>query len=493
MTELISSYGRVVQQLRGVSRGRYPGPAVTETVLDHAFTSIGGLDTDALRHSAQLAAGDTETAGVQGWLGPLIKFLGSVGAGMVVSELMEKVQDWVENRGKAKEVAEAADRAADAIDLTVQESDGGIEAILMQLAEIISQISQHLATIDPEKQSELFMTTVQAGADIIDDAAAMVLGLCADRDRAIEDCYCALIDHGNRVCGQPDPTVAPAVSAPQSGGAGSDNGTGSAPGGAGGSGAGTAAPPVTTPASVAPTEEGLRGSQPVTPTEPAPGETATENRDRGDKVGDCQEDIKEDPSPSDCDPDTPGTSEPAGEGASGEDQPGSGAFAAGDGQGLLLGALGAGLLAAGVGLIIDFLEQAVQEMVAGAAPEMPVELPTEIPAEIAAEIPIEAAEQIQPETAPPSDPAAKIPAPATSTTPEAELHLVPEPAPKPQPTAVPAAATDHTTPLMSSPESPQVVQQTPVVSVPGTPATPGPPGPPGPPESQARIHKAGGW
>ena len=530
MTELIAGYGRAVQQLRGVSRGRYPGPAVTETVLDHAFTSIAGLDTDALRASARLAAGNADTTGVQGWLGPLLKFFGSVGAGLVVSEVIEKVEDWVTNRGEATEVADAADRAADAIDTTVLESDGGIEAILVQLAEIIGQISSHLATIDPEKHPELFMTTLQAGVDIIDDAAAMVLGLCADRDRAIEDCYCALIDHGNRVCGQPDPVLAPAVSAPQARGA-AGSGVGGDAGGSGGISAGTGTPPVTsketptvaspvtTPASVPPVEGG------------AGDDLGPVDKSGEDASGDCSEHTeKEQP---DCAPDvtrdqeSPCVESPDAE-TPGAELPGGDDINTGGSGGMLLGAIGAGLLVAGVGLIINFLEQAVHDLVAGVGQEIPggaSEMTTQSPTEAPGQLPVEAT---SPESAESQDTQSKdIGTEATSTaTPEAQLHLVPEPAPKPSPNVVPAAAVENPTPMTPSSESTPAPHQAPAApagsagsagsAAPGAPAAPAAPvavaqqistqpaqplqpvssdpaGSPGSPDTQPRLHKAGGW
>lgn len=530
MTELIAGYGRAVQQLRSVGRGRYPGPAVTETVLDRAFTSIAGLDTGALRGSAQLAAGNADTAGVQGFLGPLMKFFGSVGAGLVVSELIEKVEDWVTNRGEATEVADAADRAADAIDTTVLESDGGIEAILLQLAEIIGQISSHLATIDPEKHPELFMTTLQAGADIIDDAAAMVLGLCADRDRAIEDCYCALIDHGNRVCGQPDPALAPAVTAPQATGtpgSGVDGGTGGT-GGSGGSGGSNGSDagletsratspvtsPVTSPAS-APPMEGDAGD-----------ELNAVTKESGEDLRNCSEDTEKEQS--DCPPDPPHTEKPSGVETPDteipdtetpdtetpeEDLTGDGVMDTADSEGMLLGVLGAGLLVAGVGLIVDFLEDAVQDLVAGVGQEMPVDMATDMtpqtPTEATGQLPADA---ISPDHSPAPAESQDNETEATSVaTPEEQLHLVPEPAPKPSPNVVSAAAVDDPTPVMPSSESTPVAHQAPVTPVapvavaqqtsaqpaqpmqPMQPPLPDPAGPPGSPDTQPRIHKAGGW
>ncbi len=471
MKDPILGYGRAISALRNASGGRYAGPEVSEAALRSAYGSIDGLDTAALRMGARVAAGDTQTAGVQQWLIPVIKFIGSLGAGMVASELMEKAQDWFTNRDEAEEVADAAGRAADAIDTTIDESDQGTAAMLAQLTEIIAQISAHLATIDPTEHPEAFISIVQAGADIINDAAAMILGVCADRDKAIEECYCALIDHGQRVCEKPHPELADAVSGGMSGAvAGGSSGgavdtataavaaSGASVASGGGVSADSPTPAVTSPASVeVPDDKNPDDCEPEPATKPCPEETpAPEPADDGGSArGEEPTVICDEP-----------TEEPADEVDEPEPEPGDQQ----DNQlrNTLIGALGVGMLIAGVGVIVHFLEQAFQDAMAGMQPA-----------------------ESAPEPAPAPAPASES---VNDKTPESELHLVPEPPAKPVPAGIQAA-------FVSSPEhlpgaiAPQLPAETPI-PVSNTEQVEQPPGetvgePVG--EPQGRVRKVGGW
>lgn len=438
MKDPIAGYGRAVSGLKSSSGGRYAGPEVTEAKLRSAYDSVDGLDTGELRVGARVAAGETQTAGMQQWLIPVIKFIGSLGAGMVASELVEKAQDWFTNRDEAEEVADAAGRAADAIDVTVDESDQGTAAILAQLTEIIAQISAHLATIDPTEHPDAFASIVQAGADIINEAATMILGVCADRDKAIEECYCALIEHGKQVCEKPDPELACDVSGAVSAGGASTAVAGASGGSGGGVSAGSSTPAPTTPASVEVTED----------REPAP--KVKEKICEPETVAETCPTVKQEPEPVvDCEP------------ADDEQQ---------DSQlhTTLIGALGVGIVVAGVGEMVHFLEEAFHDA------KVEVE-PVPAPEEPAAVCPPEP----EPEPLPAPEPA---PEPVNDKTPESELHLVPEPPAKPIPAGIQAA-------YVSSPEPASVPP--PPAPEPPTASAPPQPEPLGEPESWVR--KAGGW
>ncbi|NLZ58822.1 MAG: hypothetical protein GX898_11105, partial [Corynebacterium sp.] len=105
----LDGYGQTVSALRNASRGSYGGPSVSETALRRAYESVDGVDTGELRAGARLAAGSTETAGVQQWLLPVVKFIGSLGAGMLAMELVERAQSWFSSRDEAEEISDATD------------------------------------------------------------------------------------------------------------------------------------------------------------------------------------------------------------------------------------------------------------------------------------------------------------------------------------------------------------------------------------------------
>ena len=507
MSASISSYGSAVSQLQAASRGTYPGPSVPERVLEKAYETILGLDTGQLRSGGRLAAGESETGGLLGWLKPIGRVFGGVAGGMIVNELVERVWDWVDNRNEAEEVAEAADRAADAIDTTIRESDDGVNAILDQLAGIIAQISSHLSSLDPTDHPEAFIATVQAGAEIINDAATMILGLCGDRDRAIESCYGALIEHGRRVCEAPAPGVAPAASG--TGGAGGGDASGGATGGgAGGGGASGATPdtpgtmPATTPASVDPPKEN-------SPKEDAPKENSPEADTATGKTP-----------PEACDPELEpdresvkdtNQVEPVGSPQREETEVDAPPIVEDNWEHTMTdmaGAIGVGLLVVGVGILVDFLGEVAQTMGMDAVqiPPTPVSdtaplvaAPAETPettgtteAAAAATPDEESVVAPVPEPTPDPTPASE---PTPDPTPASELHLVAEPPPKPQPGMMQAAATASVSePMVGEPVQADYHQAaTPVGPV--GPTAPPPPPTPGdtPGDVPGRVRRAGGW
>lgn len=438
----LAGYRQAVTQLRNASRGSYGGPSVSPLMLQQAYDSVDGVDTAELRAGARLAAGSTETAGVQQWLLPVAKFIGSLGAGMVASELLEKAQTWFNSRDEAEEVADAAGRAADAIDNTLTESDQGTEAILAQLAEIIAQISEHLATIDFSEHPEAFATVVQAGADIINDAAAMVLGLCADRDKAIEECYCALIAHGKRVCEQPAPELVDAVPGAV---AGSSSGGGSAaptePAGIADRVEKSVTPPVTTPASIGEQLEETKEQDAekknveekavVTKEEKPAEETDCEDKTELEPVTACAEEAA---GPEDIEVEEAAAAEPRTDHHV---------------RNTVIATVRVGLLLAGVGAIAHFVEQAVQEFLGAMTPES----------------------ETLGETAPTET--EREAAPPINKTVEADLAEVPEPLAKPMPVTVQANYAPNPDPPAPSAPAPD-----PVVAA---------------EQGQRRVRKAGGW
>ena len=460
MSASISSYGSAVSQLQAASRGTYPGPSIPERVLKKAYETITGLDTDQLRSGGRSAAGDSEIGGLLGLLKPLGRMFGGVAGGMIINELVDRVSDWVDNRNEAEEVAEAAERAADAIDTTIRESDDGVEAILGQLAGIIAEISNHLSTLDPVEHPEAFIATVQAGAEIINDAAAMVLGLCGDRDRAIESCYGALIEHGRRVCEAPAPGVAPAV------------------GGGGGGGAGTVPEsPVTPPVTTSGATPGTAPASVDRPTADSPEAGTTTGRP---ETEDCDPEPGQDEKPVESPAEPPDEDETGVEPPSAEDD---------DWEHTLTGAIsgiGIGLLVVGVGALVDFLGEVAQTMGGDAAQMPPVSSPDAAP--LAATPTVEPA----PESAPEPNPE-----PTPKPTPASELHLVAEPPPKPQPGMVQAAATAAVQePTVGDPVQVDYQQAaTPVAPAAPPPAAPATGNSSGDAAGDAlgRVRRVGGW
>lgn len=477
MSASISSYGSAVSQLQAASRGTYGGPSIPERVLKKAYETITGLDTGQLRSGGRSAAGDSEIGGLLGLLKPLGRMFGGVAGGMIISELVDRVSGWADNRNEAEEVAEAADRAADAIDTTVRESDDGVDAILGQLAGIIAQITNHLSTLDPTEHPEAFIATVQAGAEIINDAAAMVLGLCEDRDRAIENCYGALIEHGRRVCEAPAPGVAPAVGGAGAGGGGVGGGAGTVPESPVTTpGITPGATPGTAPASVdPPTADSPEAGKPTVKTEPEA----------------CDPEPRSQP----CDPEPVQDEKPEEkpDGEQDEDEAGVETPPAEDGNrehtiNSAISGIGIGLLVVGVGVLVDFLGEVAQTMGMDAAQMPPAPSPDATP--------LAATPTVEPVPAP--EPVAEpTPEPTPKPTPASELHLVAEPPPKPQPGMVQAAATAAVhDPTVGEPVQVDYQQAaTPVAPVTPPPAAPAPGGTPGdaPDDAPGRVRRVGGW
>lgn len=511
MNDPLAGYGAVVSALQGASGGMYRGPAKSEGQLREMYQTIEGLDTSSLREAAEAAVGGTNEARIQGWVGPLLKFFGTVGGGMIATEIAERAVDWFKNRNDVEEVSEAADKAADAIDSTVTESDQGMMHIIQQLLDIVSTLTQILGSMDRGKFPQEFRDCVQTGADLIDQAGDMLEGLCADRDEAISQCFSALTDHGKQVCETEPKPLCSAASGGSSGGAtssaaASSGGSSSSTASSGSSGGSSSAADSststnaessvekekTTPAAVEKPDE-KPVEKPVEKTPENPVEKPVEKQECEEKP-DPKPNPKPEPDPEKCktepveceptpkpetEPEpkptptpTPGTPTPIPDLETEDCEPGKETGTDSESESeecapelndvpeesdligqLIKGAIGIGIVVVGVGLLVNFLEQCVPVI-----EEVPVPEPEPIP-----------------EPAPQPEPTSVKP-------PESELDKVAEPAPKPIPQAnyTAAAATNYSAPAHA-----------PVVPI--TPAAPEVPAVLEVPAPAVNLHKAGGW
>ncbi|MFP7364921.1 hypothetical protein SFC07_03950 [Corynebacterium callunae] len=501
MNEVVEGYKKAVDLLSSASRGLFTQPAISSSNLLEAYDTIDGLDTSAIRSAGQRASGGTDTGGVQSWVGEILKYLGGIAGGIIATELFDRATDWLSNRGGAEEVGEASGKAADAIDTAVDESDQGMQEIIAQLIGIIEQLTATLSTIDSNEHPQAFADCVAAGADLIDQAGAMVCDLCADRDEAISQCLNALTNHAKKVCESPIAPLKDAVSGAHtetsaaSGGSSAGSGS-SGGGGAGVSGGGEAASPLSNSGSESKAEVSNPGNEKTTPATAEKNtevqETAESKTEKVEKS--CEEQpkkLEEKPEPAAkedcaevCDEAPPTKEEPcveepakvpADEPEAPEEpevpkEPETSAEPekeSGGGMKTFLGVIGIGALVLGIGALVTFIEQAVVA---------------------AAEVPLPAVE-----TEPAAPPAqAAPPEPAKIT--EEQLASVPEPAPKPIPTAsataIPAPA-PVTTPAPAAPATPAAPaaafvanpQSEQLVGA-STASTPAP---------KVNVRKAGGW
>lgn len=468
MNEIIEGYKKAVELLSSASRGLYGQPAVPIGILREAHGTIEGLDTAAIRTAGSRAGGGTETGGVQGWVAEILKYVGGIAGGIVVTELFERATDWFSNRDEAEEVGEASGKAADAIDTAVDESDQGMKEIIAQLIGVIEQLTATLGAIDPAEHPQAFSECVAAGSGLIDQAGEMICGLCADRDEAISQCLNALSDHAKKVCETPIAPLKDAVSgsgvataAASAGGIVSADAS-AASSSSSSSGGETNTEDKTTPASVDKTTETQTADEceetkkcetepakkpvekPETPSA-ADSDSKVKNAEKDTAVAeDCApESASEKPSAEDdcdeapaneqkeapaveavCDEAEPCDEEPPAPVEDDKENPEPVAEnPSNNGVKTVLGVIGIGALVLGVGAIVSFIEQAIA---------VPAELP------------------LPPAETPPAAPEPAAPPKMT----EAELAAVPEPAPKPIPTASAAAAPAVVAPVINPPSAP---------------------------------------
>ncbi|ANE03278.1 hypothetical protein [Corynebacterium crudilactis] len=444
MSDPLAGYGAAISALQATSRSVYRGPAKTEEFLRGIYQSIEGLNTGSLREAAKAAAGETNEARIQGWVGPLLKFFGTVGGGMIATELAQRAVDWFKNRNDAEEVSEAAGKAADTIDTTVDESDQGMVQIVQQLLDIVSTLTQVLAGIDQSKYPQEFRECVQAGSDLIDQAGEMIYSLCADRDEVISQCFSALTDHGKQVCEAEQKPLCSAASSESSGGTASSGGASSSTGGSGGA---TSSSSSSSSSASSDSWTSSETSEKQDKTKPAAAEETDCEENPKPAPEPKPEKCKPEPEPEDCEPTPEPEPKPEPEPEPAECEPEEPVECEPEetpeepdviGK-LIKGAIGIGIVVVGVGLLVNFLEQCVPVI---EEPPVPEPMPEPLP---------------EPEP---------VPAPISEKPPEADLDKVPEPAPKPIPQAnyTAAAATNYSAPVIAEVPAP-VFDSSPSVNV----------------------------
>lgn len=464
-----AGYGAAVDMLRTASRGTYGGPRVPVPSLIDALRTTEGLNPDDLVTHTRTAAGPAAGA----WLGPLLQGLLTLLAEIALAELLrrlvDRAQDWWDDRDAARKLEDSAEDAGNALKDIEDVADTALTEITDALTAVISHLCAFLSRIDPATHPGMFQECVGAGSDLIDSAGDALLQTCADRDEAVAGCLDEFLARCEAVCEQPVavpqkdvarcdkppaapvpapespvPPVAPgvpvspvapvapgfsgeAVTAPQSSGAPTP--APAPPTSAGGSApvAPVAQEQTTTPQATAP-------AVPETPADDHPPTTPTESVPETAPDGDAPEDL----------PTSPQTVTP---GPVDETTPAAGNCAD------VLGAAGLGVAALGLALLISLLEECLPEL--AGADLVPDVVPE--PAEAAEPLMEPAAESgIEPETEsalaevpeptpPPKQTAPEPPAPPT------DLDDVPEPPPPPKqeiptpPAAdMPAPAPDNT-------------------------------------------------
>lgn len=205
-------YGAAASALAGVSRGTYPGPAVQEEILRAALGSVTGLDTSALTSGFSQASGESQPGHLHNRVAPVaIKILGDVALGLIGGLVGDVVGDWVNRREETKDLEDHAKDAADAVDTVVEDADNAMSEVLNRAMQLLDMLLKYISGIDPGQFPREFLAAVSCAAEIIDNAAEMILGTCEQRDEIIEGCYGQLISEAEKICGEPAAELPPEI------------------------------------------------------------------------------------------------------------------------------------------------------------------------------------------------------------------------------------------------------------------------------------------
>ncbi|MGP6173914.1 hypothetical protein [Corynebacterium sp. A21] len=208
----VAPYGAAASALTAASRGAYTGPAIPEGALREALGSITGLDTAALTSGFSQASGDSRPGQLNDRVAPLvIKILGDIALGLVGGLVGDAVGDWVNRRKETKNLEDQAKDAADAVDTVVEDADHAMNEVLSRAVQLLDLLLKYLSGIDPTKFPNEFLAAVRCAAEVIDNAAGMIIGTCEQRDDIIEGCYEQLISEAEKICGAPAAELPPEV------------------------------------------------------------------------------------------------------------------------------------------------------------------------------------------------------------------------------------------------------------------------------------------
>lgn len=463
---IAAGYGAAVDMLRSASRDTYRGPANPVPTLIDALRTTEGLRPDDLVTHTRTAAGPAASA----WLGPLIqallRLLAEVALGELLRRLVDRAQDWWDDRDAARDLEDSAEDAGNALKDIEDVADTALTEITDALTAVITQLCAFLSRIDPATHPGMFQECVGAGSELIDSAGDALLQTCTDRDEAVAGCLDEFLTRCEAVCEQPvaapqddvadcdDPPAAP-VPAPEkpvmSGDPAPSDGPATTPQAAGGQAPPPPAAAVTPPAADAPTspptpapEAPPLQQQPTTPQTAAPDPPEVDCPPNGltppaaEPPAPATQTATEVPTaPQTATPEPVEECEPAAANCAG-----------------VLGSAGMGVAVLGLVLLIGLLEEFAPEVTAPEpVPEAEpvVEPVADVAVEPAAEPVAEPALAEVPEPPPPPKQSAPDPTP-----PPVDLADVPEPTPPPK-QQVPTPPAETPPPAPDNPPAPAPV------------------------------------
>ncbi|ADL09902.2 hypothetical protein [Corynebacterium pseudotuberculosis] len=200
----LRQYERAITMLRMVSEGTYSGPLVSSSEVEQAASSTEGLNTKALRQAAIGAVGKTNFSAKNKLWPVLFNVVKQFAMTLIASGIAELAMTWLGGLSGAKNLAQEANQAGDAIDEVDAHANKAITTVLSQLTVAIERLAEQIGTIDKKEDPNGFLHCVQAGADCIDSAAKTITLTCRDRDKAIEACYSQLGASLSKECGRQD-------------------------------------------------------------------------------------------------------------------------------------------------------------------------------------------------------------------------------------------------------------------------------------------------
>lgn len=202
---MLRAYEAAIRALRAASRGSYLGPVFTAEVLEEAFESTRGQDTDAIRSGASTARGESDEKRSESIAGKIRDRVSGALFQAVLTWLFEQLGSWVTAKLGSKDIEEETESATSAIDKLNEQCQHDVQAILSQLDATLKQVVASLAVINPVLHPHIFMQCVQAGAGLIDAAGSTIHSLCKQRDSLMTSCFEQLLTACECECNQPEP------------------------------------------------------------------------------------------------------------------------------------------------------------------------------------------------------------------------------------------------------------------------------------------------
>lgn len=151
------------------------------------------------------------TAMRSGIAGVLSRTLHGVLSSMLGNFISERVESWSWLRDRGKEVQECVDEGTRVIDEVCDSSQHSVRTLMVFLAQAIRSLCTTLNSLELPEHIELFRELVRCGSKLIDDTGKLALEQCHDRDDAINQCFDHMIGEARKILENPDCEEPPQV------------------------------------------------------------------------------------------------------------------------------------------------------------------------------------------------------------------------------------------------------------------------------------------